>query len=576
MVYLPRTQRAPAILFALVGQLASWGRAPAAQLPDSQHILRSARAAQADFESIRRHNLPTAFGHGGGPCDERIGRFCFWFGDDDTLSPPPEPARIAQARDRLIHRLDSAAVLLPGDEWIAGQRVRYLIESSRDVDALGAARACRAVEWWCRALVGLVLHREGEFAAADSAYQETLRDMPSVERCRWRDIGVLLEGELRRRYERLGCEARESLEDRVWRLAQPLYSRPGNDRRTEHFARVTMTRIAEHAASVYGVPWGDDLREITLRYGWPPYWTREQPGPSGSWDVIVTGHDPPRAAHLLPGAAALEEPGDAKAGDWMPDAPRPRELYAPPYAASLAALAHQVARFRRGDSCLVVAAYDVSRDTLFGGGSLDAALVLRRDEHGEPVIERRPDSPASDQIVAKAACAPLLLSLEIVSPSRRHAARARYGMHPPAAPGDALALSDVLLFDPPDSLPTQLAAALPYVRGSTVVDSRSRLGLFWETAGLDSGEAVTTVVSVLPVGTGWLRKAAESLRLAGRRASVRLEWREIPEHHGSVAGRALALDLRGLSPGQYRIEIVVQGPGGRRGRAQREITVRER
>ncbi|PYP44873.1 MAG: hypothetical protein DMD50_13090, partial [Gemmatimonadetes bacterium] len=71
MVYPPRTQRAPAIAFALAGQLVSWGRATAAQLPDSQHILRSAHAAQADFESIRRHTLPKEPGHGGADCDER-------------------------------------------------------------------------------------------------------------------------------------------------------------------------------------------------------------------------------------------------------------------------------------------------------------------------------------------------------------------------------------------------------------------------------------------------------------------------------------------------------------------------
>jgi len=109
-----------------------------------------------------------------------------------------------------------------------------------------------------------------------------------------------------------------------------------------------------------------------------------------------------------------------------------------------------------------------------------------------------------------------------------------------------------------------------------VVDSRSRLGLFWEIAGLDSGEVVTTEVTVLPVRTGWLRKAAQSLGLAGRRASVRLEWREVPERHGSMAGRALALDLSGLPPGPYRIELVVRGPRGQRASVARDITVRER
>jgi len=171
VVYLLRTQRAPAILFALAGQLASWGRAPAAQLPDSQHILRSARAAQADFESIRRHNLPKEPGHGAADCDERIGRFCYWYDDDDETPrpPPPESEAITRARDRLLGTLDSAALALPGDDWIAGQRVRYLLQSGRPAEALAAARTCRAALWWCEALTGLALHVAGDYGPADSA-----------------------------------------------------------------------------------------------------------------------------------------------------------------------------------------------------------------------------------------------------------------------------------------------------------------------------------------------------------------------------------------------------------------------
>ena len=140
------------ILFALAGQLASGGRASGTQLPDSQHILRSARAAQAAFESIRRHNLPQEPGHGGSDCDERIGRFCYWYdGDDETLRPPPlESGTITRARDRLLATLDSAALALPGAEWIAGQRVRYLLQSGRPAEALAAARTCRAAPWWRR------------------------------------------------------------------------------------------------------------------------------------------------------------------------------------------------------------------------------------------------------------------------------------------------------------------------------------------------------------------------------------------------------------------------------------------
>ena len=545
-----------------------------AQQRDSQHIVRSAREAQAEFESIRRHNLPTQFGGGGYDCDEHIGRFCFWYDDGAASpgSPPPEPERIGRARDRLLARLDTAAAAAPGDDWIAGQRVRYLLQSGRTAAALAAAQACGAAPWWCGALVGLAQHVAGNYAAADSAYRTALRDMPRVERCRWTDVSLLLDGELARRYRQLSCDERGAFEERLWWLAQPLYSLPGNDRRTEHLARATMARIEQDARSPFAMFWGDDMRETLLRYGWPAYWTQQPPRSIGSVEPLVTSHEPEPAFHFLADARAFDDPASSQGENWTPVAHRPRERYAPAYATAFAPLVHQVALFRRGDSCLVVAAYDVSEDTLFAGTARDVALVLARDERSVPVIERRPDAGASDVIVAKVDGGPQLLSLELVAAARRHVARARYGVRP----HDALAgfsVSDILLFDPPDTLPTELAAVLPYVRGSTVVRGSARVGLFWEVAGLDSAEATTTVVTVLPVGTGWLRRAAQSLHIAGRRASVRLEWQELPQLRGAVAGRPLAVDLSGLSPGRYRIEIAVHGASGRRAVATREIEV---
>src|SRR5438034_7450813 len=59
-------------------------------------------------------------------------------GDED--SAPPEPPQIRQARTRLLAALDVAGASLPGDEWIVGQRVRYLLEDSQP------RLAARAVE----------------------------------------------------------------------------------------------------------------------------------------------------------------------------------------------------------------------------------------------------------------------------------------------------------------------------------------------------------------------------------------------------------------------------------------------
>lgn len=551
---------------------------------DSVRLSRSARDAQAEFEWTRRHDLPVAPGHGGGPCDEQIGRFCYWDEAGGTAAPPQEPHRIRESRARLISLLDTAAALLPGDEWIAGQRVRYLVEDGRPGAALAAARACRAVTWWCAALAGFALHAAGDYAGADSGFAAALRDMPPDERCRWTDLSKLLDGALGSRYRHLACAdpARDAFAARLWWLAQPFYSVSGNDRRTEHFARMTMARLAAQSRTAYGVSWGADLSELTLRYGWPVYWTQAPAGPGFSTDIAITGHDPDSAFHFFPNGPGFDDPGGANPAAWTLDPPRARERYAPRYAVSIAALEHQLAMFRRGDSCLAVGAYDIARDTLFAGVAPDVALVLATDERTGPVIERRAATGASDVMVGKAGCRPLLMSFEVVAPARRHAARARYGVRPPSG-----ALSDVLLFDPsypspnaspaPDSLPAELAALLPYVRGATTVDPNARLGLFWEVYGLDpAGETVTTAVRVLPTGTGWLRRATQSLGLSRRSAPVRVEWTETLRPRGGIAARPLALELSGLAPGRYRIELAVRIAGREEAVVAREIAVRSR
>src|SRR5262245_11563739 len=347
-----------------------WLLVMAAAQRDSQAVLRWAQRAQAGFESSRRSLLPMVEASPASRCDllnggELIGRFCYW--DDGSASrPPPEPSSIKTARERLLRVLDSGAAQLPGDAWIAGQRVRYLVESDQPAAALTAALDCRAAVWWCEALAGYALHAVDSARAADSTYRVALRDMPRDERCRWTDLSPLLvSGPLRQRYRPQSCEERADPEARLWWLAQPLLSRPGNDRRVEHYARHTISSLLEHARSPFGMETGNDLRELIVRYGWPIAWAQERRD-AGQTDRHVVGHGREQAYHFLPDGTGF---GDVI----VLDASRSREPYGPAYAAAFTTMTPEFSAFRRGESTLVVAAYDVEQDTLLRSRPLSAA-----------------------------------------------------------------------------------------------------------------------------------------------------------------------------------------------------------
>lgn len=542
---------------------------PARAAPDSERVVRTARSAQSAFESFRRNKLPRG-DSGSGYCDVRIGRYCYWRGDESDEKEPDEPGPIRERRSALILSLDTAAAALPGDRWIAGQQIRYLVEAGRTDDALRAAAACRAEAWWCSALAGYAAHSAGRFAAADSIYRAALAAMSDAERCRWLDLSDILEDELADRYKPLDCAKRETFARTLFWLGAPLYSVTTTDLFTEHLARLTRAHIAERAATIDGERWADDERTLVLRYGWPRWYTRTEPPLGSQRSPSITGHDSGMPYYYFPSVHGLDNMGHLAADDWQLNNARAVTGYAPAFARSMHEVPNQIAAFRRGESTLVVAAWDARRDQTMLGREIDAALVLAGagDLRG---ITKAAKAKATGRISAIGIVDSGVVSLELLA-ADRHAARARVGL--PARPASPVALSDLLLYAPGDSSILELSAARDSALTSSIVPASRAVGVFWETYGLPpQSEPVRYTLTIEQVGTSWMRRAAERLRLSDPTTSLRVQWQEVPLITNGVAGRGVRVDLSRLRGGHYRVELSASVSGGSAS-SVREIEVR--
>lgn len=540
---------------------------------DSAEVLARARSAQAGFERFRFQRLPRTHSRvGGGDCDEIIGRFCFAFSDDeDGDEPPPEPPGIAERRRGLLDALDDAAALLPGDAWIAGQRVRYLIEAGDDEGALSVARGCRSERWWCAALEGLALHEARKFVDAEQVFGEALAAMPAEERDEWTDLTLLLQPRDQRAWRQMAEEERKRLARRVWWLADPLWSEPGNDRLTEHYARWTMDRIQRGARQVDRTRWGEDLREIVVRYGWFTAWERYEPMfYGGSQSSSAIAYNDPRTWEFIPPLERARDPGLLEGDEWPLSETEPTTTrYAPEYAARIMALPHQLAVFPRPGGAVLVAGYAVDDDSLPRTPQLRAALIAMDAEGNRAVSPWQPTAATGALYVELPGPRPVV-SLEVREDSARVVARRRQAV---AWQADAR-VSDLLLLAHPDARPTELMEAARIARGSAVVAPGERVGVFWEMYGVERSDSLAVRVALIPARAVWGRRRLEAIGIAKAARTVRLGWTEGVEA-GPVVGRSLAVGVpRDLRPGEYTLEVTLTAPGGAPSTARRIISVR--
>lgn len=605
--------------------------ATAARAPsrDSVRAVDAAHHAQAAFERTRRALLPRLQPSSTDPCDVRIGRLCYWHRDEDSM--PAEPFGITHARDRLIDQLMALTRVAPTDPWIVGESVLYLVEAGYDSSAVVAVRSCKSTPWWCAALRGFVLHDLERYAEADAAFDTALARMPEAERCAWNDLSLLLPDDARDEYARMPCAQRVTYEKRFWELADPSYIVPGNDRRTEHFARLVTVTLSRNADNAYGLPWGDDLRELVLRYGVPIGFTTTWRDDLTDWRPVI-GHDREPSFQF---SAVHPTHDDAY---WDLRAAQARERYAPRYVHTLTDFRAQFAMFKRGDSALVIATY---ADT---GSATSRTLLGVTDDAGGTV-----ESDAGGNVrvrQSKTAWKSVVVGVERYDTAGKRLERAREWLAPPHAITGAPALSTVLLYAPVDTNGVaSLADAERAALASSDLGSSRKVGLYWEMYGVheafrrsatptsatlhgavqdsvpdithhiirdttrdttisaphDSSSeiapdttagvhhdtlsqhptlnapapdsAMTVSITIVRTDRGVWHWLAQRLRLETSTSPITMGWHDLPGTPDGV-GKSVVLDLAQLPAGHYRIEVAAGTDAEHRTMTTRDIQLR--
>ena len=538
---------------------------------DSTRDLKAARSAQATFEFARRSSLPQGFASRG-QCDVRLGRWCWWL-DEVPPKLPPEPSSIVRRRASLIATLDSLGELHPGDNWIAGMRVHYRLDGKDPALTAAAdtvARACRATTWWCLALVGYANHLLGQAAAAESAFVGALENMPDDERCKWQDISVLLPPNTRHYYEGLSCAARRAVEDRYWILGRPRFAAGGNEWRSEFYVRRVQARLADRSANPRGGAWGHDDEELLLRYGWPVGWSREDQIGSVVPEPIVISYDPVPSFNFAPDEALYDTSASAQNDAWDMKVRTAESRFAPRMLKRVVPVAMQIARFRRGDSTLVVSAFKASDDSLFAAGPGVLGVTL-----ADGTIRTTTGTGTNGTAMLMVEHSPLLAGVDVTDTTTFTLARARTLLRPLAS-GPGLTVSDLLLFHAEDGAPESVGAALEKaIAGDTLYRERP-IGVYWETYGVaDQGEALDVAVTVERIDRSWLRGVRQKLKLSDPDSPLRLHWSDArPTEAGEALSRAISLRLGNLEPGKYRITMALGRADQVAATASREVELR--
>jgi hypothetical protein len=548
-------------------------QAGAAISPDSiERLRREARRAESAFERLSRQLVPMRFGSAGRDCDEIVGRFCLTYDSGRPPEPDPEHGRVVDARRAAIEALRAAFTWLPGDLDTAAPLVRYLVEDDRAGEAVSTARMYEIVSGdsvWGRLLTGFAEHAAAQDTSAERLYREVLPLLPVREREQIEDLEWLLEGEDRGEFDRLSDPAAARFRRQFWTLADPLFITPGNESWAEHVSRHVWSRVLARAPVVGDmVRWGEDLEQLTVRYGVPVGRTRT-PGSITQDGTLVEHYDPDQLVFAPPDLLSRGLPPIPLPGrPWELDRVRGRSGFAPVTIRRVIAIDHQVSRFPKPEGTLLRVDGQMVMDSAANqNGSLETGLwVLDADlrtlqvQRGTAGIRSGTASFAME--VEVPGNGPFLYSLEAIEPSSRLAGRARYATDADSAEGP-LRLSDPLITFPFGSatLPASLSDPAIRPRPVLVLAPTDTLGLYAEARGLSPGQRYQVTIAMEKASRASLPSRVVSwlgnrLGLGGSAPATRSEWVAVADAAGAAT---IAFELRPNSPphGDYVVKLEI-------------------
>jgi hypothetical protein len=278
----------------------------------------------------------------------------------------------------------------------------------------------------------------------------------------------------------------------------------------------------------------------------------------------------------------------ASARDWDMHDPNAFE-FVTTWRTPIRQIEFQAAWFRRGDSSRVVAATDVSPDSLLSASTIEPLLFLQRDfdQPRSRSVGSRTSAAAADYGVQEEPLPPrgptyrfaverpsdsTLASIELIARGGA-AGRARFATGPPPMTGP-IALSDILLVQETASLPRNLAEAERTAFGRTRFPENTAVTLFWEEYGLSAADqpAVELIASRLDPPP-LLRRLFGRVLGNATPDSLIIRYEESPASGAPIEPRSVTLALRGLRPGRYELSLSLLLRGTVRATTRREIQI---